>query len=253
MKSLYWLAGVVVCVLIGAFAYAVSQAREAARQLSCRGSMSKLQLALRTYESDHGHLPPAYIAGPDGKPWHSWRVLILPYFEEQAVYEKYRFDEPWNGPNNSRLADQIRVEIFQCASGPDYETTLNTNYVAVVGEGTAFPGDTPVRLADIRDGLENTILLVEIAHSDIHWMEPRDLNRDSMSFDLDAPDVPCVSSHHHAGPGVVFADEIKTYRLRPHLQPKTLRALLSIAGGEPLDRDGLIRSDRNTGHFLSDH
>jgi hypothetical protein len=169
-------------------------------------------------------------------------VLILPYFEEQELYDQYRFDEPWNGPNNQKLGSRI-MEIFQCPGDADYGRTPTTNYVAVVGEGTAFPGDRTTRLADFRDGLENTILLMEVANTGIHWMEPRDLRLDSISADQNAEPV-IADANHPAGAAVLFADKIEAFRLQAALRSETLRALLTIAGGEPVTRDSLVRPER---------
>jgi hypothetical protein len=252
MKLRYILTILVVAAGATFLVRAVINAREAAKESSCRGRMAQLHVALASYAFEHGHLPPAYITGPDGKPWHSWRVLMLPYFEMQELYNQYRFDEPWNGPNNRKLADKIHSPIFQCPGGPDHERTTNTNYVVVVGEGTAFPSDTGRQLADFHDGVENTILLLEIANSDIHWMEPRDLHIDSLTIGPAIAKSPSVSSRHPRGPAVLFADKIGAFRLRQPFRLETLRALLTVAGGEPISRQQLIAHDPNYGPFLSE-
>lgn len=243
MRLTIALAAVILCALVGLVAYAIIQAREAARESSCQGHMNQLELALRIYHDQEGHLPPACVLGPDGKPWHSWRVLLLPYMEQDLVYKQYRFDEPWNGPNNRKLADQIYLEMFQCPSGSDRGRTQNTNYVVVVGDATAFPGDKTTKFSDFKDGVANTILLVEVENSGIHWMEPRDLEFSTLSLGDRSPAVPAVSSPHPRGPGVVFADSIAAYRIRQPLRIETLRALLTIAGGEAVTRDSLLNLD----------
>ena len=65
-------------------------------QSSCRNNMRQLMLAMLNYESANGHFPPAYIADDDGKPMHSWRVLILPFLEGNHIYDQYDFSEPWD-------------------------------------------------------------------------------------------------------------------------------------------------------------
>jgi Protein of unknown function (DUF1559) len=64
-------------------------------------------LAVANYHETYGCFPPAYVADRDGKPIHSWRVLILPFLEQQELYRAYNFDEPWNGPNNRKLASRV--------------------------------------------------------------------------------------------------------------------------------------------------
>ena len=51
----------------------------------------------------------------NGKPMHSWRVLILPRLDRNDLYQRYRFDEPWNGPNNSQLMNEAML-ILYCPS-----------------------------------------------------------------------------------------------------------------------------------------
>jgi Protein of unknown function (DUF1559) len=113
--SVFWVM-MLAAILVGLVVWGVSFVREAASQGACQGRFNQMQFALTRYHETHGHFPPAFIVGPDGKPWHSWRVLILPYMEHSSVYEKYRFDEPWNGPNNRLLEDKIHTPIFHCRS-----------------------------------------------------------------------------------------------------------------------------------------
>lgn len=210
--------------------------------MSCTDRLNVLQMALRNYHDVYDSFPPAFIADANGKPMHSWRVLILPFIDQADVYNEYDFDEPWNGPNNRKLRSRIFNDNFHCNSGPHMGESSMTDYVAVVGPNTAFPGSTSISLGDMRDGPENTILLVEIANSNIHWMEPRDLMADDMSFVANDPVKPSISSPHSKGPAVVFADRITVYRLDASLRSQTLKALTTIAGEERASKEALIRS-----------
>jgi hypothetical protein len=202
---------------------------------------------MQNYEAKEGHLPPAYVLGLDGKPWHSWRVLILPYLEEHDLYDKYRFDEPWDGPNNRKLAE-FMPRVLQCPSSDDYERSQNTNYAFVVGKGTSFPADKTTRTADILDGAANTIMVVEVGDAGIHWMEPRDLELDALQIGPSTPSSPAISSAHSRGPSVVFADG-RYERLRQPLSSKTLRALATIAGGEEVVRDAIFEDKMDPACF----
>lgn len=176
-------------------------------------------------------MPPAFVPGPDGRPWHSWRVLILPYIEGIAIYEKYRFDEPWDGPNNRRLADQMpRTFAF-----PDThkEGQRISNYLAVVGPETLWPGAKPFE-GEPKDGRNSTVLFVENHGLDVHWMEPRDLTFADMSFELQHPHG--VSSRY-TKPAVAMADG-SVRSVEPGLDPAALRAMLTANGGEQLSDEG---------------
>jgi len=221
---------------------AIRDARDTAIAMGAQCHLSQLQLALHNYHDAHGCFPPAYLVDNKGTPVHSWRVLILPFIEENELYAAYRFDEPWNGPNNLQLTDHM-PQIYHLPNDPTPSST--TNIVAVVGSETAFPGSGCTRLDDLTDGLDNTILLAEITSSGICWMEPRDLRVEDMSFTVNDPKRPSISSSRRWGPYVVFADSIHTYRLSPLLDPETLKALTTRAGGEEmclgeLDDIGLV-------------
>ncbi len=175
-----------------------------ANRLKCQSQLKLISLAMHDYHKVHGHFPPAHVLGPDGKPWHSWRVLLLGYTPEDALYRDYNFNEPWDGPNNSKL--QARMpKFFACPSDPDNLKKGRTNYFAVVGPDTAFPGAKPTKFDDITRSRADTILLVEAVGQDINWMEPRDLSFDNMSFHFDDPSIPSVSSKHRAA-NVVMVD-----------------------------------------------
>jgi hypothetical protein len=160
---------------------AVQSAREASSANQCRSNLKQIALALQTYHDVHGHLPPPYIADAHGKPIHSWRVLILPYIEEQTLYRQYKFDEPWDGPNNRKLAKLI-PEVFRCPSqlSTNAACSVETNYFAIVGPETAWPegGDSGRKFRDFKDGVSMTLLLVEATGQSVNWMEPRDVSMD---------------------------------------------------------------------------
>lgn len=95
---------VIVLTLVTAATLFIAEARYEARVSRTRGRMSQLGLALQAYREKNGSLPPAYIADEKGTPMHSWRVLLLPYFEEDDFYRQYNFKVLWNHPDNVELA-----------------------------------------------------------------------------------------------------------------------------------------------------
>ncbi len=186
-------------------------------------------MAVANYQDANNKYPPAYILGPDGKPWHSWRILILPYIEQDNLFKSYQFAEPWNGPNNSRLAD--RMPKLYAFSGTQTPTTT-TNYLAVVGKETMWPGAMSRKHDEIKDGPSQTILIVENNDLGIHWMEPRDLVFDTMDFRIDNAEG--ISSWYKQ-PAVVTTDGA-VLRLSKGTTPEGLRAAFTVAGGEKIDQ-----------------
>ncbi len=174
-------------------------------------------MAVVNYHDGYGSFPPAFVRGPDGTPWHSWRVLILPFIGENSVFDKYRMDEPWNGPNNSKLAaEKPKIFSFPTRREPQDQSA---NYLAIVGANTFWPGDQP---ADDRALNWSSISLVENDGLNVHWMEPRDLPFDEMSFVLQSPNG--VSSPYKLA-SVASADG-SLQALDPDTSPEEVRELL---------------------------
>jgi len=239
---------IVFLLAVGTLAYfvrAVGDAREAARRTQCSGRCCQILVALHNYHDTYGSFPPAYLADETGKPMHSWRTLLLPYLDGAQLYNEYRFDEPWDSTHNLSIAARLPYELFNCPSRASNTDRRMTNYVVIVGPDTAFPGSGVTKLADFADGPGNTILFAEIGPSDILWTEPRDLVIDQMSFMINDPKRPSISSVHPQGPAVVLADSCRTYRLTKSHTAETLRALTTITGGEPVERNSLIRPDQH--------
>ena len=232
--------GTAVLILAALFFFwllpATQAAREAARRSQCVCNFCGIKLALENYHTTYGSLPPAFVVDAQGRPAHSWRVLILPFLSQSALYEAYDFEEPWNGPNNSKLLAQMPSN-YVCPSHRDAKAGL-TNYVLITGPGTAFPGASTVRYDDITDGTANTILAAETISLDIPWTAPVDLDVRTMSFRLNDRSRPSISSKHPGGANVVFGDG--SYRfLTDSAVADDVKALTTIAGGEKVDPDHL--------------
>jgi hypothetical protein len=170
--------------------------------------------------------PPAYVADANGKPIHSWRVLLLPFLDRRDLYDQYRFDEPWDGPNNRQLAADL--SILACPAD-DKRKDGQTSYVAVVGPGTAWPGAKSIDAADIKDGISNTIQVVEVHNSGISWMEPRDLDASQMPLAINPKTGLGISSGHPECAQAARADG-SVFALDENTPPATIRAMLTIAG-----------------------
>jgi len=169
---------------------AFCRAREVARRSMCANQLKQIALALHNYHDTYGCLPPPVVRDSQGRPMHSWRVLLLPFLEHKPIYDRYDFNEPWDGPKNRALLSKMPY-VYRCpsAGGPDDAPGL-TNYLVVTGPGTLWPDDGSCgRFANCKDGLSRTLLVLECASSDVYWTEPRDLP-------LPEPDRPEASAGH---------------------------------------------------------
>lgn len=227
---------------------AVMEAREAARRSGCKCALKQFGLALHNYHAVHGCFPPAIVLGPDGQPWHSWRVLTLPYLECQPIYAKYRFDEPWDGPNNIRLLKEM-PSIFACPSRPretqasvlaafmgllgcaGHSPTIKqglTSYAAALGPNCAFRGTQSVALSEFTDGPANTVLIGEATRTRIPWTKPEDVD---IAFHARLGDAAGFSSPHAAGAHFLFADGMVRF-VRATTPQTTIDALFTRNGGD---------------------
>jgi hypothetical protein len=134
-------------------------------------NLRNLALAVLNYHDFYHRIPPAVVIGPDGKTPHSWRVELLPFVSEGALYRKYHMDEPWDSPANKQILEQMPA-VFR--SPYDDPKSLNSGCYFLAGPDTAA-GAT---LREITDGLSNTFLFVT-AKRNIPWTKPEDIPFDS--------------------------------------------------------------------------
>ena len=148
---------------------AMTTAQAAARRTQSVNNLKQIGLAFHNYAQVNGHFPsPALLGGGQKNLPYSWRVALLPYLDQEALFRQYRFDEPWDGPNNRKLIDQMPA--IYSATGPDGTpaSQSNTCYHVFAGEATALGSpwvaggkNTEATFNQITDGTSNTILAVE--------------------------------------------------------------------------------------------
>jgi hypothetical protein len=205
-------------------------ARREALQIRSQNNLKQIAIALHNYHDVFGELPPAYECDPSGKPMHSWRVLITPFIEQTPFYQGYNFAEPWNGPNNSKQSPAA-PSVFR--SPFDDGPPGATSYVAIVGPGTVWPDAKSRKFTEVTDGMSNTIMVIELLNTDIHWMEPRDLRvEDLEKVWRDPKHKPPLTSDYDTGYAFVAYADGSVDWLDRDAALKCLQALVSAAGGE---------------------
>jgi len=201
-------------VTVGMLLPAVQQVREAARRTGSMNNQRQLVLALLNYEETHGKFPPAYTTDAAGNPLLSWRVEILPFLEQQDLYDQFHHDEPWDSDHNIALLEKM-PDLFINPSSPfrsgwtDYVAPMNGDSILAPGPGN--------KMATIADGTSNTILVMEIGNDQkVPWSAPQDIDVESLdSLDLDnghpGTDVVamCDGSVHNVGKNIPVEEFIQ--------------------------------------------
>lgn len=225
--------------LMGLFVPYSPPPRAAGEKMKCMNHMKNISLALLSYEARHGAFPPPFTVDENGTPLHSWRVLVLPYLEENSLYDKIRLNEPWNSEHNRQFHNE-RILVFQCQERvysrmlhrvhPDLKSDENCFYSVVVGEETVFPEMKTVSLDDITDGPDKTVLLVE-RMTPVCWMDPNhEISFDTACEGINRTPHGCGSSH--VGGAIIARCDGSIYYISDTIESDRWKAALTIAGGE---------------------
>lgn len=195
----------IIGVMVGLLLPAVQSAREAARRMSCQNNLKQVGLALHNYHDTMRSFPPSAVWGvgqqaPFTLPYHhTWLVMLLPYMEQQGLYDAIDKRLPiWPQvlPGTTQLVRSQEIPTLRCPSdagstGPaDNHTLAVTNYAgsegyhwwetAMIGPtsfpeapgwadrltGTAdfsglFTSNRTRKMKDILDGTSNVIVVAE--------------------------------------------------------------------------------------------
>ena len=211
----------------------------------------QLACALHSYHEVFGTFPPAYTTDANGKPLHSWRVLLLPYLEQHRLYEEIRLDEPWDSPHNSQFHEMALDDYFFripnnyfCPSRPKDEREKGlTPFQMVIGPDTISNGPNCTTLSEITRDTSDVILFVE-ASVPVCWMKPEDLPQSALKNGV-------VSSVPRRGQSVVQGIGSPHYYYREHIfQKKTTTTNVAMADtsctyiNKDMSPEGLLEKSR---------
>jgi prepilin-type processing-associated H-X9-DG protein len=215
------------------FLPAMSASRSAARRSQSTNNMKQIGLAMFNYEAANGHLP-GTIRDKDGKALLSWRVQLLPYLEEAALYNEFKLDEPWDSAHNKPLMDRMPMSFTIPGA---LQAPGMTYYRGFSGASTLFDPEAKggVKIADITDGTSNTIAVVE-AKEAVEWTRPdNDLAFDNKEDTAKAL-LPKLGGHFPGGFNTLFLDGSVRF-IKETINLNVLRALITRNGGEVIAND----------------
>lgn len=207
--------------------------RQVAQRMQAANQLKQIGLALHNFAQVNRVFPAGYSAYTNGKPLLSWRVHILPYLEEDALYRQFHLDEPWDSPHNKTLIARMPAAY---RSPRSKAKPGMTNYLGAAGADGIFVRPAPgtnlgTSFANITDGTSNTIMTVEVSdESAVIWTKPSDfaLNKQDPKKGL----LGLMPGGFNAG----LADG--SVRFVPDgITPELLRALFTKSGCEVIRMD----------------
>jgi hypothetical protein len=188
-------------------------------------SLKQIGLAIHSYHDVYGHFPAAATYDKQGRPLLSWRVLILPYLGQEALFKEFHLDEPWDSEHNKKLLAKM-PKIYAAGPPAGAKAPGSTRYQVFTGKGTIFEGKKGLTIKDIKDGTSYTLLVVEAGEA-VFWTKPQDL-----PFDSEKP-LPKLGSARPEGFLALFADGSVRF-MKKTTTEKVLRALITRNGGEEI-------------------
>lgn len=165
----------IIAILIALLVPAVQKVREAAARSQCQNNLKQLGLAVHGYHDVYKMLPQnaspnTYGYDDNGKSW-SWLSQILPYIEQNALYNQGSLNlTPSQRPtfNTAKVVHSSQVPVFLCpadsssqkkstdrANGSTSEGCGSTNYKGVAGSNWCWGTYTNTGLSGDCNGLDN--------------------------------------------------------------------------------------------------
>lgn len=210
-----------------------AQVRLAMWRMMVANQFKQLGIAMHSHHDAFGSLPPAYYTDKKGKKLHSWRVAILPYIEEDALYKKFKLDEPWDSEHNLKVVKENPMPKVFALPGTTNLDDKKTHFQVFAGKDTAFDGvafddwkglGKGVRLTHMTDGTSNTLLVVTAATA-VPWTRPDDIPFDPKQ------DLKEKLLSKFGATQVCMADgSVRALKLT--VSEKALKAAITRAGGE---------------------
>jgi hypothetical protein len=226
--------GAMTPISIGMLLPAMQSARRSAWRAQSVNNLKQLGLAMHNYHDVTKGFPPMANVDEDGKPLLSWRVHVLPFIEEQALYEEFHLDEPWDSDHNRKLIARMPAVLKAPNSRAEPGKTVYLGNASKTGV-FELPDEnqrgkpkwpTGVRIQEIRDGTSNTIMVVEANDSSaVIWTKPSDFSPDEEN------PLAGLLGQHPEGFLACFCDgAVQVFA--PTLDKKTLLGLFTKDGGE---------------------
>jgi len=210
----------------------------AVHRMNTSSKLKQMSLAFHIHHDSVGVMP-ANSYDADGKPLLSWRVHILPYIEEDNLYRRFRLDEPWDGPNNRQLLNEMPRMYASAVTDRGVRGT-RTFFRGFATRGAVMePRPAKIvngghwlhwrpdglTLKDFADGTSNTILIAEAGDS-VEWTKPDDLTWDG------TPPLPPFGGDRDTAEFQIALADGSVRSVKKSVPPERLKAAITYNGNE---------------------
>ena len=153
---------------------AVQKVREAAARTQAQNNMKQIALAAHAHHDQFKALPTPKALDPQtGQEVNlSWRVSILPFIEQDALFRQFDKSKAWDSPQNSGLSNMTILTYTDPMLPPGPKAV--TPYQYFTGPETLWPDNSKRKMQDITDGTSNTFLFGQSANQ-VPWAQPVDM------------------------------------------------------------------------------
>lgn len=209
-------------VLLGMMG-SVTRSMEFERKMTPELQLRQTVLAALNYESAYQKFPPTTVNDENGEPLFSGIARLLPFIEQNAMHDQLRFDEPWDSEHNSQFTTVAIAPFGVDGNG-------NSTIRFPIFPGSLWDDGGEKRFRDIQDGSSNTIFAIHVPEgSESSWADPTPwtISESNPMRDVfgDRDEVL-----------VAMTDGSSRVLKRSQMTNEKLRALLTIAGGEVIER-----------------
>lgn len=200
----------------------------AAQKKQAENNLKQILIAMHGYHDANGTWP-ADTAGL------SWRVQLLPYLEEDALYKKFDLSGAWDGDTNKKLIDEMPkvfapTRVMKVEKGETFLRGFGGSNALTAG---IFQPGQRVTLVGVTDGTSNTIAVID-AGEPVVWTKP------GTDLDPDAKEFPKLGMMIDGDYFFAAMCDGSVRKVKREFDEKTMKAAISRCGGEVFTEDGLF-------------
>lgn len=238
----------IIGILTGLLMPVLGAARASTRRTTCSNNLRQIGIGLRRYHDTHGSFPPGGVE--PRTPWNrkgrqlAWSVFILPFVEQQALYDQLDTTKAFDAAENAEAAAHL-LPLYVCPSAPRAKELQSgrgpCRYGGIYGERITGPNNPPkgvmlydrtVSTANIRDGVTHTLIVAEDSEfADGQWINGRNVFDQAYGINQAPENENDIRSEHSGGANGLFCGGSVRF-LQESMDLKTIAAICTRAGGE---------------------